>query len=267
MTTLKTKTPVILLISICLVLLVTIIQQLPSHGVDVYILYSAGKAVIAGANPYQMEMKFYSPAWMLALLTPMALLPLGIVRVLWMLASMTTWIAILHVAKIQPLNIALFLLNPFFVKGMLLGSYDWLCLIGVLMPAGLGAWFLLLKPQVALGYMFFQLRKIGLRRAIYAYIVPGLLLLSFVATSLSRTPILSDMWWNRSLGLWGVPIGLALMYVSFKEENPLFALAAAPFMSPYVGIQSWAVAFFAIVKNKYALGLAVIVSWIWFMVR
>lgn len=249
-----------------IVVIVTVfaIFTIPAYGADFIVFYRAGVAAVSGINPYTLgdEVQFFPPFWTLAVFAPMSMLPVRLAQFIWPIAAMTVWVFILNETNAGSVNIGLFLLNAPFVRGMMLGSYDWMCLIGVLLPIGLGSWFLILKPQVSFGYIFFQLKERGIKQLAPAYILPGLLLIGATLISLSRTPVLSEMWWNTSLGFIGLPIGGALLFWSFKKRNQWIALAATPFLFPYVGIAAWAVTFFAVIHDRRLLIVCVILSWV-----
>lgn len=69
--------------------------------------------------------------------------------------------------------------------------------------------------------------------------------------------------WNLSLFPFSVPIGLFLIWQAWRQkDNRAPALAAAPCLSPYVAIQSWAAAFPLLTRWRWLLLAAVIVSWV-----
>lgn len=238
-----------------------------NHGVDLYVLMSAGKAVLHRQDPYAMRgLNFYTPAWSLLLFAPLSLLSFKLVDVIWSCAALIVWLMVLRRFRIDTVASSIFLLSPPFIKGMILGSYDWLAMVGFLVPASLGGWFLFLKPQLTLGYLALYAKEEGIQKAIQKFGLPVAAMLAFVIVGYYRPVVLSEMYWNTSLGLVGVPVGLYFVWVSFKRRDAMYAVAASPFLMPYVGVQTWAVAYLLVARNKWLLLVAVIAGWaLWFV--
>lgn len=256
------KFPMIAFCAVGISVFILAINLLPYQGVDLLVLYRAGRGMIDGHNPYSMNLKFYTPVWSLLLLTPMSLLSFRVCQFIWTLCSLNTWILVMRKLQIKPLDMAIFMLNPFFIYGLALGSYDWLALVGILLPMEIGAWFLVLKPQITIGLLFEWMNRHGISKAVRAYFLPGLALAISILLGAYRSPNLSEMWWNWSLGLLGVPVGLALMWFAFKGKDSALALSASPFLSPYVGIQSWSLAMLMLTRKRAGLCAGVILSWL-----
>lgn len=243
------------------------VSLLPTQGVDLLVLWSAGREFVSGANPYAMPgLNFYTPIWSMAILAPLSLLSFTFAGVLWAFLSFAVWVSVLRVLRVNWIDSALFMLNPFFIYGMVLGSYDWLALVGLLLPISGGVWFLLLKPQLSIGYLFWRMNEYGIIEAVKKYWLAGAVFVLTIALGFYRPVVLDEMTWNKSFGLAGIPIGLYLMRQSFKRHDPLYALAAAPFLSPYVAIQTWAVSFLLLTRNRWALVAGVAAGWVLVMV-
>jgi hypothetical protein len=104
-------------------------------------------AVLSGA-PYSVE-GFYSPPWLLALYAPFAFLPVGVDIAALMVVSLTGWTYALHRLHATPLVIVLMLLTPHLQLSVLLGNYDFLIPLGLLLPPWLGLFLVLAKPRWA----------------------------------------------------------------------------------------------------------------------
>jgi len=236
-------------------------SRLSVNGIDLRIMYEAGRSVLALENPYRMELEFYTPAWVLLLLTPLSVLPYRLFALIWIISSITTWLLVFVKLRFDRIEIVLFLLNPFLIGGIVLGNYDWLVMAGVLLSPQAAAWLFFLKPQITAGYLAWHLEKIGFKSAYQVYIVPALVLLFTVLLNWYRTPVLSEMPWNKSLGLWGVPLGLLCLYAGIKENDPVVALGATPFLFPYVALQSWFMPYLMFRGHKGELFLATLFGW------
>lgn len=231
---------------------------------DLYVLHAAGRAVLAGINPYTLpdKLNFYTPAWSLVLLAPLSLVPFRIVAIGWVLATYITWIAVLRAYRTDWLGCALFLVNPFFIYGLALGSYDWLALLGLFLPMQAGVWFLLLKPQLSVGLLAWHTQRVGIWQAVRDYWLAGIVFAGSLLLGFYRADVL-DVPWNLSLGWFGVPIGLLMVWQSFTRGDSMYALAAAPFLSPYVAIQTWALPLLLLTRDRRILAVGVIVSWVY----
>lgn len=252
------------LLGISIALFIIAVTFLPYQGIDLFVLYSAGKAVLNNVNPYTIDLKFYTPFWSLFLLAPLSLLPLRVVHILWTIGALIIWNAVFKKLKIPARNAIVYMFNPFFVVGLILGSYDWLSLVGMLLPMSSGIWFLALKPQVTLGAMMWWANEKGLAQTIKVYIIPFLILVASFFLGWYRQVDLSEMTWNNSLGLLGFPVGVFLLFRSYVGRDYLLAIAATPFLSPYVAIQTWAIGYLLLIRNPRLMIIANIIAWIWF---
>jgi len=257
---------VIFMVAVMMALLIITVDKLPTHGIDLYVLYQAGETFMQGGNPYAMELHFYTPPWSLALLGPLSLLPLRLAGFIWTFVALLTWALVLRKLGIGPASAALFMLNPFFVRGLLLGSYDWLVLGGILLPMEWGAWLLFLKPQITISHLAWWASEHGMKAAWQVYAPVGIFVAAAIMAGFWREPVLNEMWWNTSLGWKGIPVGLGLAALAFVNHDELLALAAMPFLAPYVGVQSWAVAMLPLTRNPVLMVLGVGAGWYFFWV-
>lgn len=75
-----------------------------------------------------------------------------------------------------------------------------------------------------------------------------------------QTPDVSSMWWNASIFPYGFPVGLALAVVAVWRDDVRFALAAGPFLSPYLSIHGWLFALLPIgAVKRFPRWLAVLI--------
>jgi len=257
---------VIFMVAVMMALLIITVDKLPTHGIDLYVLYQAGETFMEGGNPYAMELRFYTPPWLLMLLGPLSLVPLHLAQFGWAFMALLIWALVLRKLGIKPLGAALFMLNPFFIRGLLLGSYDWLVLAGILLPMEWGAWLLFMKPQITLSHMAWWASEHGVRQGLRVYAPVGIFVIAAIMTGFWREPMLEEMWWNMSLGMKGIPIGLSIAAMAFVKHDELLALAAMPFLAPYVGVQSWAVAMLPLARNPVLMALGVGYGWYFFWV-
>ncbi len=238
--------------------------DLSAFGTDVRLLYPAGQAVLKLQDPYLAAPGFYSPPWMLLLITPLSLLPLQVGYILWTILGMAAyWLAFRRLGM-DWLSSFLLLFSPLAVGNLIFGNFDWLILLGSTLPPVLGIWFLALKPQ--LGIVLAGLWSwLAIKRGWRALLVFGLpiavvTLASFVLGY--HLPRADQMSWSADVWPWGIPIGGLLAYFASRRQDPLLALAAAPFLSPYVVWHSWIVALLPLHRRRWTLLIGIFASWL-----
>jgi len=99
----------------------------------------------------------------------------------------------------------------------------------------------MIKPQVGIGVALYYLTQtwqsnkwIGILRTfspvLLAYLISGFLFPVWKDRMINKP---SDVW-NRSIFPYGIPVGLIFLWLAIKRRNAFFALASAPFFSPYL---------------------------------
>lgn len=235
-------------------------------GVDFGMLRSAAASAMDLQNPYTAGPGFYNPPWMLLLMAPFATIPQSTAFVVWTLLGLGCYaLAFRRMGVAWPAVVAL-IFSPLAVGNLMFGNYDWLILLGATLPPVFGIWFVALKPQVgavlALLWTWWAAKK-GLRSlAILVLPVAAAIVISFLLGY--RLPDSGAMRWSADIWPWGVPVGAGLAYFAFRRSDPVLALAAAPFLSPYVVWHSWIAALLPLTRNRWALAAGIIGSWVLF---
>jgi hypothetical protein len=240
---------------------------LPS-AVDWHYVFRPAAAELAhGRSPYQV-VGFYNSPWILLPLVPLLALPEDVGRgVLAVLSLAALTYTARRLGARTPALIAL-LLSPPVLHGLLNGSLDSLVVLGFVLPPSLGLVFLSAKPQIGMAVALFWIVEAWRRdrlRGVIRLAAPtvALLLASLVlfgAWPLRATEEIS-LWWNASLWPASIPIGLALVAAALWKGRVEFAIAASPFLSPYVLLHSWVVVLLAMSGNPYLLIPAVFGLW------
>jgi hypothetical protein len=238
-------------------LIAFVMSHIPKIGIDFNMLYSAGRAVWNLQNPYVVSPGFFSPPWMLLILAPIALLELQTARWVWFAFGIICYILAFKRLQISSWSIMVLLLNPFIYFDLMLGNYNWLILLGATLPAAVGSWIVILKPHMSVVLFGLWLKQ---RRWI-AFIPIATIAVLFVL-QMYTMPNPSRMFWSTSVWPYGIPVGIALAWFAVKRDDILLALAAAPFLSPYVGVTTWVVVLIPLTRNKFALLAGVLVSWV-----
>jgi hypothetical protein len=237
----------------------------PKMGVDFTLLYPAGKAVWSLQNPYVAAPLFFNPPWALLILTPLSLLPIQAARWLWLVLAMVGYFIVFKRLNLSKFATIAMFLSPFVYFDLGIGNLDWLVLLGATLPPTFGSWVVFLKPQIS-----FALIALWVKQKNWLAVLPVIALGILFLVGFWNLPTTKEMLWSADIFPYGVPIGLTLIYFAFKKNDNLLALAAMPFLSPYLALQSWIFALLPLTRNKYLLSIGVVASWIfavWFTGR
>ena len=125
------------------------------------------------------------------------------------------------------------------------GQTEWLVLAGLLFLNGFDLLFLMLKPQVAIGVLIPRLKRSGDRWK--QYLLPGVVVfaVSLVIWPLwplkiiDIAPVLTAGNWNSALWPWGIPIGVFLLWYSWRTAEDHWGVAATPFLFPYINLPNY----------------------------
>ncbi len=230
--------------------------------------YPAARALLEGESPYTVP-TFRNAPWTGLLLLPFALFSERVGGILFFIASagIYAWTAY----RLQASRIALivFLLSPPVVYGLRMLNVDIFILLGFTLPASIGLFFVLVKPQMgavmAIFWLFRAWRQGGIKQALRTFAPVTLaLLLSFAVFGnwlQGRQADLLDSFWNASLWPWAIPIGVVLTALSLRDLRWDCAMAASPFLSPYLAYHSWAAALAGLMRRDFELALAVAAMW------
>ena len=156
------------------------------------------------------------------------------------------------------------------IYGLRMLNVDILVLLGFGLPAPIGLFFVTIKPQMGLAMALFWLaqafRQGGLKQAIRTFapliVALSLSFLLFGNWLNGRQADLPDSIWDASLWPWAIPIGLVLLALALRDLREDCAMAASPFLSPYLAYHSWAGALAGLLRRDFELVLAVAGMWI-----
>lgn len=233
----------------------------------------AALSLMQGRSPYLVE-GFFNAPWILIPLIPAALLPEQLGRGLLALASIA---ALAFTARRLGANwpaVLLILLSPPAIHGLLNGSLDGLLTLAFVSPPWLGLILLVAKPQIGIAVAVFwgvEAWRTDRSRGVLRFLWPttlllGISLLAFGAWPL-RAPQEIALWWNASLWPASIPLGMGLLAAALWKRRLPFAIAASPFLSPYVLLHSWVVELLALSAHPWLLGAAVAGLWCLTLVR
>jgi hypothetical protein len=220
----------------------------PSMGVDWKGAFrKACLELLNGKSPYDV-VDFFNPPWALLPLLPIALLSPALGSAVMFVLNFFIYLFV-----VLKLKTNVWLIIPFIVfSGMLInssnGNIDGLVALGFVLPPPIGLFFISSKPQIGMAVAVFWLieawRDGGFKRVLKVFLPIGIaILISFlvfgfwIVNGMNGT---SDNPWNTSIWPAGIPVGLILLSLAIWKREIKFAIAASPFLAPYLTIHSWA---------------------------
>lgn len=231
--------------------------------------YPALQKTLSGETPYDVP-TFRNVPWTVLLLLPFALFSEDTGGILYFMASIAGYAWVAYRLKASPLAFIAFMVSPPVVYGLRMLNVDFLVLIGFTLPAPLGLFFVLIKPQMGIVMVLYWLaeawRAGGIKSVTRTFAPVAIsLALSFLIFGnwvAGRQSDLLDSFWNASLWPWALPIGLVLTALSIRDRRMDYGMAASPFLSPYLAYHSWASALVGLLRYDFQLVVAVIGMWI-----
>jgi hypothetical protein len=230
-------------------------------------------ALLSGESPYGRFYLVHAP-WTLVMLTPLALLPEAVGRVMLIFCALISYAFIAHRLKAKPIAIVFLLLSPLVMHLLLNGNMDWLASLGFILPPQLGLFFISIKPQIGIAVAPFWLveawRQGGWKLVIKTFApFTIVLLLSFIMFGFwpSYSFKVIEVWYNASLWPMSIPVGLALLVTALRKRKIEYAMAASPCLSPYALFYSWTGALLAIDSSTPETIAAVIGLWVLIAIR
>ncbi len=214
---------------------------------DFYLnFYPAARSILAGHSPYESITN--SPPWGILPILPFALLPPVPAHGLYFAACLFVLVYIAWRLQASPLTIVAFILSPTAIGSVIVGNLDPMIISGILFPPILGLLILLTKPQIGAGVALYHLiqyiRDKKYWEAVKAFApvtIAYLLTLVLFPVWLTRVSSLPANGWNRSLFPYSIPLGIFLVWLAVRLQNPYFALAAGPFFAPYHSFYTYTV--------------------------
>lgn len=248
----------------------------PSVGIDwreTY--YPAARAMLDGQNPYQAAPTFRNVPWTLIPLLPLAFFSEQVSGVLYFLITFALYALTAIRLKASRIALIAFLLSSPVVYGLRMLNVDALALLGFILPPQIGLFFIVIKPQMGIAMIPFWILETwrdGGWKSLLRVFTPVTLamILSFAvfgSSSIGRSNDLLHSTWNASLWPWAFPIGFALAILSLRNRRADQAMAASPFLTPYLAYHSWVSVLAGLMQHDLELVLAVIGMWLVAVIR
>ena len=230
----------------------------------------AALALLQGASPYTVDI-FFAPPWSLIPLIPFALLPVEIGRAMLFVVGLCSYAFTAYKLGAKATGLAAFIASPIVLHGLLNSNVEWLVLLGFVLPPQLGLFFVTIKPQIGIGMLVYWgiqgIRDNGIGQTVRDFLPISLVsLASFAVFGLwplrFRETLVLTRGYNASFWPFSIPIGLALLCLAFWRKDSRFAMAASPFISPYVLFHAWVGPLVSIVRSSIAVLLVVLALWV-----
>lgn len=264
----------LLLIAMLIIALPGLYYALPI-GIDWQNTYRpAALAVLAGDSPYSVEI-YYAAPWAAWLLAPFALLPYRLGRLITFLVGFAAFALVAWRAGASLITMLLFLCSAGVIGCLNNGNIEWMPLLALACPPWLGLILLAVKPQVGIGLGIFWAITIVRERGVWAAVrtalpLAGLLGLSFLLYGLWPLRFGQTLAWsvdNTAVGLQATFVGAVLLVRAIRLQEPRLALAAGPFLAPYVLQFTWSACLVALLRHPWELAAAVVCLWIPVLLR
>jgi hypothetical protein len=224
--------------------------------------------LVNGQSPY-VDGCGLNPPWTYLVLAPLALLPAPLGTAILFTLTYFVYVGAMFRAGARPWMALAVVLSRFVFVNALNGNIDWLPVIGFFLPAQIGLFFVLMKPQIGVGIALFWLVeawRAGRMKEVARVFAP--VTLAYIASfalfgfwPVKMGVSLVDSY-NASLWPYGLIAGVPLLVYAILKRLKFVAVAATPFLAPYVNIHSYAVGLFALIPYPVGFVLMVAMSWL-----
>ncbi|NLX08029.1 MAG: hypothetical protein GXY36_00075 [Chloroflexi bacterium] len=228
--------------------------------------YPVALKVTTLQSPYENPYYKYVP-WAVVPLIPFAL-DETIGRAALFVVSVLVYAGVAVRLGARPLAMALFLISPPVLQTLISSNLEWLVFASFFLPPSLGMFGVLIKPQVGIGVAMLWVAEAwrlgGILRVVRITApVTTALLLSFALYGFWPANSVDTIGYEHNVSFWpwGLPVGIILLLLSIRLRGLRPAIAAAPFLSPYLMLQSYAGVLLAVVNRTLILGLLVTGMW------
>lgn len=225
--------------------------------------YPVAQAIIHDDDPYQVK-SFYNPPWVALALSALGWMPERAGFAIWFMIGLAGYAWAFQRMGATPIEVMLLMISPPVMNGLQMGNIDWAVLLGATLPVSSGLWLVVVKPHLSMIPTVLQCARV-LRSGWMEYllvVIPVALSLALAWLLGLWNPIIrSQFIWSQDLWPWGVPFGLWLSWLALKRDDMRLALAAGPFLSPYLAFHSWSLALVGLIGRRRLLVFAVFGLW------
>lgn len=226
--------------------------------------------LLQGRSPYELDY-ILVPPWTFLPLIPFALLPPGLDRAVLFTVSVLTFACVAYYLGAKPLIILVIILSYPVFFSLVYGNLEWLISLGFILPSQIGLFFVLIKPQLGIPIALFWLVeawRLGRIKEIVrvfwpvtmAFLIAFMIFGFWPAKTLKLDVIAAE--YNSSLWPQSIPIGLGLLIAAIRTRKKSLAMISTPFLSPYVGPQSWSISILGLAALPLDVTFVSIGTWI-----
>jgi len=238
---------------------------------------AAIKVFLQGGNPYLVGREFYGvyePFWTYILLAPFALLPFWVGRILLFFVSLVAFTVTAVKMGASKFQLVMFLFSTPVFGGLYSGNIDFLVTLGYWMPAQIGLFFVLMKPQIgaciAIYWMYMAWKEGGVREIVRVFApVTVAYLLSFALYGFWFKHLfnMTNNPWNFGLFPYLVPIGIFLLYKALQQNDKRLAGISTPLIAPYVTGYNFSIVLLSLFNRPALFVAAWAVIWVTVFLR
>lgn len=211
------------------------------------VLYPALRSALHGQSPYTIQ-NYMNPPWTAVLTAPIVIFPMPYARGLLFVLSALAMFYSAWRAKANYIAVIALLLSPTAIGALIAGNLDALVQLGIFLPPALGLLVLMIKPQIGIGVSLYYLIQTWRKSKVKGIVVRFAPVILAYLAGWALFPVWGERIfhqtadiWNRSIFPYGIPIGLWFLWQAVKHENIFFALAASPFLTPYLTFYTYAI--------------------------
>lgn len=209
--------------------------------IDFQFFYNAGYHLLHGSSPY-LEPGYFNPVWVAVFFAPLALFPFEAAwRIHAFLSIFIYSIAFFRLVRNRKSAWLYAALAPFFIViTSVYGNMEYMVLLGITLPAPIGIFLVLSKPQMGLGVAMVMLLVEWNRSHRSAVTIGMFVILAELLSVLMGMGGYQRV--NQTLNMAlpsGFLIGVPLLLLALWRRNRLTAMAATMTISPYATALSW----------------------------
>lgn len=220
---------------------------------DFAVFMAAIQTALAGNNPFLMpplstpDSVYFNPPWLLVIMMPFYVIPSWLQDGVFFICAYAAVIVLARKFNLRGVRLLAALSSPVLYYLTISGNIDWLVLLGLFLPAPMALVVLAIKPQATWVLMLLIIVRVWNKDHDWkkvALTVTPLMILCVIWLMLYGIPHVphSNNIGNRSLWPYGLIAGIPLVILSGvalwkkpdSQWSERFALAAGPFLTPYV---------------------------------
>jgi len=212
---------------------------------------------------------FTNPPWIILFL-PHAFLPLKIGNAINAALNVLMIFFVVQKVEGRKLGLVLAFTNPFFIDLLRTNNIDWIAMLAFLSPPIWGLPLLAVKPQAFGGIALLWAKRNIHKLWFFAPFLIVLIASFFVWPGwiFKLRGEVFDQAYNFAPWPLLIPIGIFLIWYALRNDDEIAAIAATPFLMPYIAPYSFAGILAALTGKHRRIAIIIyVVSWWYFVVE